>query len=87
MLSYHLISLLFSLIQHSNYFHYHYHLLFHHIYLFHHYRLYNFALFFDIFDRKNRFFVKNLNEKLKNNEITEKEYEEIMTLGKSVLTK
>ena len=33
------------------------------------------------------FFVKNLNEKLKNNEITEKEYEEIMTLGKSVLTK
>ena len=33
------------------------------------------------------FFAKNLNEKLKNNEITEKEYEEIMALGKSVLTK
>lgn len=33
------------------------------------------------------FFVKNLNEKLKNNEITEKEYEEIMALGRSVLTK
>ena len=33
------------------------------------------------------FFVKNLNEKLKNNEITDKEYEEIMALGKSVLTK
>ena len=33
------------------------------------------------------FFAKNLNEKLKNKEITEKEYEEIMALGKSVLTK
>ena len=33
------------------------------------------------------FFVKNLNEKLKNNEITEKEYDEIMSLGKNVLTK